>query len=216
LYRRTHWHIPVVEVTTQDGLVGTGYSGVWAGEDLLCDTVDRYIAPRITGADSSRIGELWSRTYWSDLHWVGRAGVAHMALGMVDTALWDLAAQRAETPLWRLLGGRHSTLPTYNTDGGWLNFSPDELIDDMSSMADAGWSWLKMKVGLPDLSADLDRVAKVEPICRTTSCSPSTSTRSGTCTAPRRRSTLSATWASSGSRSRCTPTPSTRTASWHG
>jgi hypothetical protein len=69
------------------------------------------------------------------------------------------AARR--TPLWRLLGGRHDTLPTYNTDGGWLNFSPDELIDDMSSMADAGWTWLKMKVGLPDLSADLDRLAKV-------------------------------------------------------
>jgi L-alanine-DL-glutamate epimerase-like enolase superfamily enzyme len=161
LYHRTHWHIPVVEVTTEEGLVGTGYSGVWAGEDLLCDTIDRYIAPRIRGADSSRTAELWSRTYWSDLHWVGRAGIAHMALGMVDIALWDLAAQRAGTPLWRLLGGRHDTLPTYNTDGGWLNFTADELIDDMSSMAEAGWSWLKMKVGLPDLAADLDRVAKV-------------------------------------------------------
>ena len=27
LYVRTHWNIPVVEVSTRDGLTGTGYSG---------------------------------------------------------------------------------------------------------------------------------------------------------------------------------------------
>lgn len=32
IYHRTHWHLPVVEVRTADGLLGTGISGVWAGE----------------------------------------------------------------------------------------------------------------------------------------------------------------------------------------
>lgn len=161
LYDRTHWHIPVVEVSTSDGLTGTGYSGVWAGEDLLCATVDRYLTPMLVGQDATAIGELWERMYWSPLHWVGRAGVAHMALGMVDTALWDLAAQRAELPLWRLLGGTHRTLETYNTDGGWLNFPLDDLITDTCAMAEAGWKRVKLKVGSANLHSDLHRVERV-------------------------------------------------------
>ena len=161
LYHREFWHIPVVEVRTSDGLVGTGYSGVWAGEDLLLDTVDRYLAPAVMGRDATRIAALWDELYWSPLHWVGRAGVTHMALGMLDTALWDLAAQRAGLPLWTLLGGRHDTLQTYNTDGGWLNFTVEELIEDMAAMVDGGWTWVKMKVGGPDHRVDLDRVGAV-------------------------------------------------------
>lgn len=161
LYHRTHWHIPVTEISTSDGLTGTGYSGVWAGEELLCAAVDHYLTPMLIGRDATAIGELWDQMYWSPLHWVGRAGVAHMALGMVDTALWDLAAQRSGLPLWRMLGGAHRELETYNTDGGWLNFSPEELVADTCAMAEAGWNRVKLKVGGRDLAADIDRVQRV-------------------------------------------------------
>lgn len=161
LYTRTHWHVPVVEITTDDGLVGTGYSGVWAGDDLLLSTIDGYLRERLMGRNSAHIGEIWNDIYWSPLHWVGRAGIAHMALGMVDIALWDLAAQRAETPLWKLLGGRHTALETYNTDGGWLNFTVDELHQDMGSMVERGWNRVKMKVGGTDPAVDLERVRAV-------------------------------------------------------
>lgn len=161
LYVRTHWNIPVVEVRTSDGLVGTGYSGIWQGEDLIVDTIDRHLAPLLLGQDAGAVGELWNRLYWSPLHWVGRAGVTHIALGMLDIALWDLAAQRAGEPLWRLLGGRHRSVDTYNTDGGWLNFSVDELIADMLGMVERGWSSVKMKVGGPDPREDLARVRAV-------------------------------------------------------
>jgi L-alanine-DL-glutamate epimerase-like enolase superfamily enzyme len=161
IYYRTHWHIPVVEIRTSEGLTGTGYSGLWAGEDLICATIDRYIAPMIQGEDPRDIKRLWSAIYWSPLHWVGRAGVAHMAQSMVDVALWDLAAQRAELPLWRMLGGRYNKLLTYNTDGGWLNFDLDTLIEDMSGMVAAGWKRVKMKIGGPDPMVDMQRVMAV-------------------------------------------------------
>ena len=161
IYYRTHWHIPVVEVRTSDGVVGTGYSGLWTGEDLLLRTIEEHIAPQVTGRDPSHIGAIWQDVYWSPLHWVGRAGAAHMALGMVDIALWDIAAQEAGLPLWQLLGGTHAELETYNTDGGWLNFTIDELIADMGAMVDAGWDRVKMKVGGPDPRVDLERVERV-------------------------------------------------------
>jgi len=161
IYYRTHWHVPVVEIYTSDGLIGTGYSGLWAGEELLNATIDRYITPMILGCDPTEIQKIWRDVYWSPLHWVGRAGIAHMAMSMVDVALWDLAAQRAGLPLWRLLGGRHATLMTYNTDGGWLNFTIDELVEDIQNIISRGWKRVKMKVGGPDPRMDIERIKAV-------------------------------------------------------
>jgi L-alanine-DL-glutamate epimerase-like enolase superfamily enzyme len=158
---RTHWQVPVVEVHTSDGLVGTGYSGLWTAAELFVEAIETLVAPVVVGQDARDIHRLWSEVYWSPLHWVGRAGIAHMAQGMVDTALWDLAAQRAGVPLWRLLGGRHPTLGTYNTDGGWLNFTEEELVADIEAIVAAGWTTVKMKVGGPDLDVDLRRVRRV-------------------------------------------------------
>src|SRR5258708_9236077 len=84
-----------------------------------------------------------------------------MALGMVHSALWDLAAQRAGLPVWRLLGGSADAIETYNTDGGWLNFELEDLIRDLSSLIDHGWRRVKMKVGKPDWREDAHRVRAV-------------------------------------------------------
>jgi L-alanine-DL-glutamate epimerase-like enolase superfamily enzyme len=158
---RPTWTVPVVEIRTSDGLVGTGCSGVHAGEELLCLAIMNYHAPEILGRDPRDIRALWQDLYWSDVHWVGRGGVVHMAQSMVDIALWDLAAQRAGLPLWRLLGGHHSALHSYNTDGGWLNRTVEELIDEMGDLRAQGWDRLKMKIGKPDWREDVKRMRAV-------------------------------------------------------
>ncbi len=155
------WIVPVVEVHTADGRIGTGISGVHVGPELLCDVIDRYYAPALLGASSQDIVGTWKRLYWLPTHWIGRAGVVHMALGMLDIALWDLAAQRAGVPLWRLLGGSADAIETYNTDGGWLNLQIEDLISDLRSLIDQGWRRVKMKVGKPDWREDAHRVRDV-------------------------------------------------------
>ena len=154
----THWTIPVVEIHTSDGLVGTGCSGVHTGADLLCTTIDRYYSQELLGESPVEIRRLWHRLYHSPLQWIGRAGISHMALSMVDVALWDLAAQRKNVPLWRLLGGHHPEVRAYNTDGGWLNRSIEELAADLSELVADGWDAVKMKVGKPDWREDVERV----------------------------------------------------------
>ena len=155
------WIVPVIEVRTADGRVGTGISGVHVGPELLSDVIDHYYAPALLGASAHDILGTWKRLYWLPTHWIGRAGVVHMALGMVDIALWDLAAQRAGVPLWRLLGGSADTIETYNTDGGWLNLQLEDLIRDVSSLIEQGWRRVKIKVGKPDWREDAHRVRAV-------------------------------------------------------
>jgi L-alanine-DL-glutamate epimerase-like enolase superfamily enzyme len=157
----SHWTVPVVEVKTADGRVGTGISGVHCGPELLCDVIENYYAQALLGASSQDIAGTWKRLYWLPTHWIGRAGVVHMALAMVDIALWDLAAQRGGVPLWRLLGGTPDPIEAYNTDAGWLNFSTEELVRDLTSLADQGWRRVKMKVGKPDWREDAERVRAV-------------------------------------------------------
>ena len=154
----THWTVPVVEVTTSDGLTGTGISGIHTGADLLSAVILDHYAPVLLGEDASLIRALWHKIYWSPLQWVGRAGITQLALSMIDIALWDLAAQRAALPLWKLLGAHHPRLETYNTDGGWLNRSEAELRDDLQSLVKEGWTSVKMKVGKSDWREDARRV----------------------------------------------------------
>jgi L-alanine-DL-glutamate epimerase-like enolase superfamily enzyme len=155
------WTVPVVEIRTADGRVGTGISGVHSGPELLCHVVDRYYTPALIGASSEDVLGTWKRLYWLPTHWIGRAGVVHMALSLVDIALWDLAAQRANVPLWRLLGGTADAIETYNTDGGWLNLSVAEVVRDLNSLIDRGWRRVKIKVGKPDWREDAHRVRAV-------------------------------------------------------
>lgn len=156
-----HWTVPVVEVRTRDGRVGTGISGVHTAPELLCTVIDDYYAPALLGASAEDILGTWNRLYWLPTHWIGRAGAVHMALAMVDIALWDLAAQRAGVPLWRLLGGTPDPVEAYNTDGGWLNVPADELIRSLTSLLDQGWRRVKIKVGTPDWRDDARRLRAV-------------------------------------------------------
>ncbi len=153
----SHWTVPVVEIKTRDGRVGTGISGVHTAPELLCNVIDDYYSPALLGTSSEDILGTWNRLYWLPTHWIGRAGAVHMALAMIDIALWDLAAQRAGVPLWRLLGGTPDQVQAYNTDAGWLNRSEADLVRDLSSLIDEGWKRVKIKVGKPDWREDAHR-----------------------------------------------------------
>jgi D-galactarolactone cycloisomerase len=67
--------------------------------------------------------------------------LAQVAAG-VDIALWDLAAHKAELPLWRLLGG---TSPKVHVYASGLNPTQPERL--AASKAAEGYTRFKLKVG---------------------------------------------------------------------
>ncbi len=167
MHRITHWGLAGVMLRTQSGLCGYGYTGTHAhlGSDLLItDCIARVYAPLLLGESIHQVQGLWSKLYhFPPSQWVGRAGITQLALAAVDIALWDLKAKAAGLPLWRLLGGNlPNGIPAYNTDGGWLNLSQQQLVDNCRRFVEEdGFPGVKIKVGKPNPSQDVERVEAV-------------------------------------------------------
>ncbi|WP_031239729.1 mandelate racemase/muconate lactonizing enzyme family protein [Mesorhizobium sp. LNJC405B00] len=159
----TTWGLPGVIVRTKDGVEGWGYTSTLSfGDRAIKSIIDDIYTPLLIGENPMDTQRLWEKLYWSDSHWVGRSGIAHMAIAAVDIALWDLKCKLLGQPLYKLIGGhKPGAIKSYNTDGGWLNFGVPRLVDEMQALLEQGYVGVKMKIGGPDPRVDVARVGAV-------------------------------------------------------
>lgn len=75
--------------------------------------------------------------------------------------MWDLKAKKANLPLAKLFGSYSDSVPCYNTSGGYLQASIEEVIDKATASLERGISGVKLKVGQPDSKLDFKRVEAV-------------------------------------------------------
>lgn len=149
-----------VEVKTRDGAEGIGfsYSKRAGGKAQYAHLTE--IAENVLGEDSSDIGQVYDKLLWAGAS-VGRSGVATQAIAAVDIALWDLKAKRAGLPLAKLLGAHRDSVRTYNTSGGFLQASVEQITANADASIASGIAGIKIKVGHPDPTVDLQRVRAV-------------------------------------------------------
>ncbi|GAB3879228.1 mandelate racemase/muconate lactonizing enzyme family protein [Kibdelosporangium lantanae] len=150
-----------VEITTDDGATGLGYSyTIGTGGSAVLAMLRDHLLPRLVGQDARLIEGIWT-----DLFAATRAttvgAITSLALAAVDTALWDLRCVRAGEPLWRVAGGYRSTVPLYDTEGGWLHLPTEDLVKGARAAVDAGWGGIKVKVGKPSAREDYERLSAV-------------------------------------------------------
>jgi L-alanine-DL-glutamate epimerase-like enolase superfamily enzyme len=75
----------------------------------------------------------------------------------INQAMWDLAAQQAGLPLWRLLGGTEPRARAY-ASGLDYHLSDADFSAFFSQAAALGFAGFKIKVGHPDIAWDLNRL----------------------------------------------------------
>jgi L-talarate/galactarate dehydratase len=148
------------EITTEQGHEGMGFSYSKRAGGPAQYAHAREVAETMIGEDPNDIAKLYNKLLWAGAS-VGRSGVATQALAALDIALYDLKAKRAELPLAKLLGAHRDSVRTYNTSGGFLNASIEEVKERASQSIADGIGGIKIKVGLPDGAQDLARVAAV-------------------------------------------------------
>lgn len=148
------------EILTEQGVCGLGFSYSKRAGGPAQYAHAREVAGSMIGEDPNDIAKLYNKLLWAGAS-VGRSGVATQALAALDIALYDLKAKRAGLPLAKLLGAYRDSVRTYNTSGGFLNASIDEVKERATQSLAEGIGGIKIKVGLPDSAEDLRRVAAV-------------------------------------------------------
>ena len=101
----------VVEVFTDDGLVGIGNAAL--APQVTKQLIDLYLKPLLIGQDPWDTEFLWQSMYRKTIAF-GRKGIGMVAISAIDIALWDLLGKSARQPVFRLLGGRTKPrIPVY-------------------------------------------------------------------------------------------------------
>lgn len=148
------------EITTEQGHEGLGFSYSKRAGGPAQYAHAREVAEAMIGEDPNDIAKLYTKLLWAGAS-VGRSGVATQALAALDVALYDLKSKRAGLALAKFLGAHRDSVRTYNTSGGFLNASIEEVKERASQSIEEGIGGIKIKVGLPDSAEDLRRVAAV-------------------------------------------------------
>ncbi|GAB3611078.1 mandelate racemase/muconate lactonizing enzyme family protein [Humibacter ginsengiterrae] len=150
----------IAEIETEQGFSGHGFSYSKRAGGPAQYAHAREVAGTAIGEDPNDIAKLYTKLLWAGAS-VGRSGVATQALAAIDIALYDLKARRAGLPLAKLLGAHRDSVRTYNTSGGFLNASIQDVLERASRSIEEGIGGVKIKVGLPDGEEDLGRVRAV-------------------------------------------------------
>jgi L-alanine-DL-glutamate epimerase-like enolase superfamily enzyme len=104
--------------------------------------------------------ERFIREFERESEYFGHGGIHRWALGSINIAMWDAWAKTLGKPVWRMFDVFHERVPLYGS-GGWISYSIDELLAEVTGYAKRGFRAVKIKVGSPELERDIERLSKV-------------------------------------------------------
>ena len=156
----SHWEFIISTVKTDAGISGTGFAYTnGMGGSAIRELVETYLTPLVIGRDPIDIERIWRGCWW-ELHSLGSAGVTRFALAAIDIALWDILAQHAKVPLYRLLGGSRDRISAYASAIN-MHLDGEPLLEQMGGFLEQGYRAVKMKVGRENPAEDVERVGSV-------------------------------------------------------
>lgn len=151
----THAENVVVVIHTREGISGFGECSPFMsinGESMnTCFIVAQYLAQALKGKDAL---DIEGCTQAMDKTIFGNASIK----SAFDIALYDIAAQHAEMPLYQFLGGKKGK--DLQTDYTVSIGDPDKMAKDALSIKERGFQIIKIKVG-GSKAADVERIRMI-------------------------------------------------------
>tara|TARA_R110000782_G_scaffold226321_1_gene313081 strand:+ start:637 stop:1713 length:1077 start_codon:yes stop_codon:yes gene_type:complete len=150
-YQTNVKNIGVIEVHTDNGLVGFGetYAGVYCAE--LIEPTVKYLETHLIGLDLNNTDII------NNLPFIGRSGLIKCIYSGIDIAIHDILSKNKNIPLYEYLGGKDTDIKLYASNGS-AKFSPKQIEDDVKHILDLGYTSYKMRMGVQDKSIDLKRL----------------------------------------------------------
>jgi D-galactarolactone cycloisomerase len=156
-------NILLVEIVLDSGISGWGeaYGPVEVNQTII----EKFYKPHLIGRDPANIQAIWQFNYNRSIDF-GRKGVMIAALSALDIALWDIKGKVAGKPVYQLLNEdseKVDNITPYATGMYFVkrNNLARHLAEEAASYVDAGFSSLKMKVGIGDIAQDVANVKAV-------------------------------------------------------
>jgi L-alanine-DL-glutamate epimerase-like enolase superfamily enzyme len=176
--RSTAWNAILTQVTTDDGLTGTGI--IHAGPaPRVCEYVAKF-GEFVRGMDALANVAVWEKLFALTSPRPGAIDgnpaipapisrpdrtVAMAAIAGIDIALWDIKGKAAGVPVYRLLGGENRPLHTYATGGYYRPVRSDEEYgEELARFLELGYRAVKLKCGAGSMVDEAKRVATVRRV----------------------------------------------------
>ena len=148
--------ILVVRVTDGDGTIGYGECTAPEEPFFNHETIDTawsiisdFVAPLLAKASIAQAAEVSAA--------LAPIRGNRMAIGGVESAIWDLEAKKAKVPLWRHLGGTQEEINCGVSIG--LQKSPEVLLEKVTHEVESGYQRIKLKIK-PGQDLELVRIIR--------------------------------------------------------
>ena len=147
--------VGLVKVYTDSGVYGLGetYSGVYAPELVqpIVSFLENYLVGRSIG-DDLIFNDI------TNIPFIGGNGILQSVFSAIEIAIWDARGKILEVPSSQLISNNcRKEIPLY-ASSGTVVFSPHEIIQDVESILNLGYTAYKMRVGYQDWKTDIKRV----------------------------------------------------------
>jgi len=128
----------VLRIRTDEGVEGVAMSPRRGSGVILADLLDRVLRKELVGHDPLQREWLWHRMWELDR----TEELPLYLLGLVDTALWDLAGRLADRPTWQMLGGYRTSIPAYASTVTYSSI--EEYLDIADQALELGYPAIKL------------------------------------------------------------------------
>ena len=149
----------VLRLQLENGVIGESYllSFQYSPHAIRGALMD--ILPLVRGYHAYETGKVYDLiTGLSE--YFGNTGINRWAQAAVNIAMWDAWGKTLQQPLWKLWGTHKDRCAIYGS-GGWISYSIDELIAEVTDYVQRGFKAVKIKVGSPDWRTDTERLKQV-------------------------------------------------------
>ncbi|MFD7002627.1 enolase C-terminal domain-like protein [Streptomyces mirabilis] len=128
----------VLRIGTDEGAEGVALFARPGAFTTLQYLVEHVFREELVGADPFQREWLWHRVWELDrIH-----ELPLPTLGLIDTALWDLAGRYHGEPVWRLLGGFRDAIPAYASTSTFSSIA--EFLDVADQCLALGYVGIKL------------------------------------------------------------------------
>lgn len=149
----------VVRIEVEGGVMGEGYMLSFQYSPQAIAGAVKDVGEILVGEQVYDTVKVFEKINTAN-EYFGLEGINRWAQAVFNIAMWDAWCKILSQPIWKVLGASRTEVSIYGS-GGWISYSVEELIEEVTGYKKRGFKAVKIKVGKPDWKEDLERLRLV-------------------------------------------------------